>query len=388
MDKIIIYPKTEGLDKVIRKFAEDYPDLNALAHPRRYPPPYGYMNPKYYSLILECFYVANEYFNVNDKAAMWCSMIAKSMLEDGVPTYFVDRDFLKAVVSDELPDCRVMDINWPLKSILFVLPIDFMRSYLGGYTFPFISAGLMPKGMYDFRNLNITSVDLPTTIENPADKFIFHYPYYFASQHSGGALPLDYAASFAVTMPVSELVKVNDFVDYVDPRDTRFLPEVEKDLTKVREEEIRVNNLLNAITVKLLSATGNATGYIQKGTRQWPKNPPKPGQKLGRPEIYSPNFIGRSSSVQSASRGPSIPTGRQVPPHWRRRHYQWTPLGAKEKVYSIDNMPKILQPGLHYGKIDWNACTPEQIDRFKATHRQDLIGWIRVNQELEAKSSV
>jgi len=305
-----------------------------------------------------------------DQSFSWCSIITSQLVKYSVPTYFIDRDFLQAVYESDPPDCRMSDINWPMPAMLFVMPLDFMQELTGGYDFPFIAVCQATEGVYQIKHEKLKSIHCPTQVLNDVDRFIFHFPGYFDQ-----GIPVDYVASYENKRHIHEFAQFDDFIDWVaDSKYKDYLP----DGQPTREQEITINKKINSLTAKLLLAMTACPGAITNGVRLWPKNPPKPGQVLKKPEMHAPNFVGRKFRSYVKSEMVSEPTGLKVAPHWRRGHFQWTTIGPKADVYPVGLMPRTA-----LGKIDWAACTPEQEKKFKETHKIDWIARVKINEELE-----
>lgn len=363
------------LDYIWPKFAAMHPDAAAICQPRRISPPYGYLNPKAYSTELLCFLKDNDrVVTAHDESLAWCCILSKLLVDYGVPTYFIDRDFIQAVYESDPPDCRLNDIEWPLPAMLFVLPMDFMQELTGGFHFPFIAVANAPVGRYQIAHPTLTTLDCPTVVVNDRNRFIFHYPGFFSSpEDPSDSVPVDYVTTYEITRHISELAKFDDFTDWTEGRPSSQLPVNQP----TKEQEIAINQKLNSLTAKLLLAITACPSYIDSGARMWPKSEPKPHQKLDKPMLFAPSFIGlgRTANVRNCSSNGNG-SGKTMPAHWRRGHFQWTVLGSKKTVYSVSNMPRTA-----LGQIDWNSCTEEQIKSFKETHRMDWIPKMHINEE-------
>jgi hypothetical protein len=369
------------MNEIWPKYASEHPDAAALCYPRRIVPPYGYLNPKVYACEMLCFLKQNAMVAEHQDTSMaWCGMVAQLLLEYEVPTYFIDEDFLRAVYESDPPDCRICDIQWPMPAMLFVLPMKFMQELTGGYHFPFLAVVNGPPGIYQIKHPKLMSLQCPARSINDKNRFIFHFPGFFQAPVDTGRtedmVPVDYVASYEMTRHITELATFDDFIDWTGNYPNELIPVGQPD----RAAEVLINKKINSLAAKLLLSITACPNAIERGPRLWPKTAPKPGQKLDKPELHGPNFIGRKYTVSRPSNGESEPTGRVMPTHWRRGHFQWTVVGPKSQVYSVANMPRN-----NLGQIDWPQCTEGQIKIFKETHKIDWIAKLRINAEEEKK---
>jgi hypothetical protein len=318
-EKQIRYPNTKFIEDVLwPEYCEKHPDATSMCYPRRIVPPYGYLNPKIYAAEMVAFMKDSVRADISgDASSAWTAMLSGTLIQYDVPTYFIDRDFIRAVYESDPPDCRMCDINWPLPAMLFVLPMDFTQEITGGYHFPFLAVANCPLGEYQITHPKLRTMHCPSVTYNNRHRFVFHFPGFFNCAGKDDQIPVDYIASYEITRHVTEMAMFEHFTDWTENKPKEIIPVGQP----TREQEIVLNKTMNSLAAKLLLAITACPSSIEKGARLWPKNPPKPGKVLEKPELHSPNFIGKTYSISSRARGESEPTGKVVVSHWRRGHF-------------------------------------------------------------------
>jgi hypothetical protein len=372
---VIHYPPTKLLDNYWKEESKKHPDLARLVLPRRIQPPYGYLNPQHYATTSMAM-LQSPGRTDSDQTLVWTWLMVRQLLLEGMPTFFIDRDFMRAVIDTEPPDCQISDIKWPYSAMLFVLPLDVIFDFTGGWAFPFISVAHSIPGQYTMREFNVTSLDIGReVIRNGIDRFIFHFPAYVRND-----IPVDYVASFEMTSHISKMAKLGEFLEYREGSAAQRFGKLNGDNPLSKEEELEINRRMNSLTAKLMLAITSNPHFIEKGERLWPKNPVKPGQVLDKPELYSPNFLGRKyTKTVYAGSTPSQPTSKILPRHRRKGHWTWTVRGSRENFVSVNDLKRNEE-----GFIDWEITPKDIVEKFHASHYLDWIYPLWVNDHAAA----
>src|ERR1044071_146693 len=115
-----------SLNEMIELAHERYPRAMKACVPRRYLPPPGYLNPRYWGGVMMSHLLANSHdIQVMTKSSASIQMATWQLIKAEVPTYFVAEDYIRAVAATDTPDCLLADLRWPLETMLLALPVSF-----------------------------------------------------------------------------------------------------------------------------------------------------------------------------------------------------------------------------------------------------------------------
>jgi hypothetical protein len=139
------------LAKVYDNHVAPHEAKRALFEPRRVATPDGYHSTKcvaagLYALLTQARLAAEdgEVLPTEVTGSTFCYRV----LEHGVPIYFVDEEFARAVAATQLPDDFTFgDLNWPQSGMVIGWPPKFLREYTGR-DFCHVYAANCPAGRY------------------------------------------------------------------------------------------------------------------------------------------------------------------------------------------------------------------------------------------------
>jgi hypothetical protein len=359
-----------GMMNAYADWIEGYcPAMMKLCMPRRYINPHDYVNPRIMAAQMTSQWVryAKEGKKAlyGDQAFTGTLTVCDKLMQNEVPTYFVSKELLKAVAATDIPkDFTLNEITWPFPAMAFVLPISFMREFTG-YVTPFVSYAVVPPGI----NVLEGSSD-KTPILNDKGQPLLNM--WYITFH-GGNQPVDYVGQFTLNSNMYDVANCKEFKDCSADHPLRdllhetFYNSVEPE---PQQEHVLINKLHAIIPSLLLLLTSRPKLLESTNTLERPARVRKNGKSLDA--LWSPNFIGQAYRIPIAN-----DDGAGVKrPHLRRGHYTWQVRGNRQDIYSISRMPLLKEGG-----IDWDMVSPEQREKFLASHERKLIDAIWVNYE-------
>lgn len=336
-----------------------FPITTKLSYPRHIATPGGYTDPKWYGLSLSGSITVTTARPAEITTDIAIVLGAYQSIRLGVPTYFLGREFIEAVARTTLPKGMTFaDIKWPMDSMLFVLPTQFMWSYFG-YNIPFICANRIPVGEYPsclltgaeailkgkdqaaYRRLsNILNLISEhgsglQTINNESDRVVFHFMGF------GVGVPIDYVGIYGARHGL-EVIGDSPFTDGVDWAAKEYGAWYEEGTKRAsvglptKDDEREVN--LKAITLAtqlMLVLNSTPTSYIEEGEHR----PASTKKGKARREIWNPNYIGRSYRIKRPALG-----GTHASPtlHWRRGHLHTVLHGPGKTLRDVRWFPPVL----------------------------------------------
>jgi hypothetical protein len=119
--------------------------LSPMLEPRRVQAPPGYHSAKCVSVGLFAVLAESRLKEMNGLASVptevSAHVIAWQVIRYGVPVYFVQEGFARAVAATDLPhEFTLNDLHWPLPGMVVGFPASFMQGYLGRDTCYFCAA--------------------------------------------------------------------------------------------------------------------------------------------------------------------------------------------------------------------------------------------------------
>jgi len=314
--------------------------------PRRIATPDGYHSTKcvaagLYALLTQADLAAgdNEVLPTEVTGSTFCYRV----LEHGVPIYFVDDEFARAVAATQLPDDFTFgDLHWPQDGMVVGWPPEFLREYTGR-DFCYVYAANCPAGSYRVRGLEGMPV-----IEVPQGRSKIGW-FYFA--WSGGR-PECFVSAYLTKDKLAEGVATYSYTDFMNEGEAKV--QADKELTE----------RVSALMLKLLVILNMRPSFITHGTQQSPRRA-KHGKERRR-ELWSANFIGRGYRLARERHGshasPRI--------HVRRGHVTWQVIGPRmaDSFISASALPRTDR-----GVIDWVKVAPEMQEKFLRCHKRTWL---------------
>lgn len=334
----IIFDQVEALIGALKKKS---PEIYKACTPRRYVPPNGYANPRFYvphlsvSLTKECV--------AKDCEPQTSEVVSLRLLKYNVPTYFICEDFCRACAATKPPeDTLLSEIKYPMEAMLMVLPENFIREYAKAYC-PFIAVAHLPIGMHGPEVNGKPWVGGAPRRENNHDRLFIHTPVFYKEW------PVDYMHVSKTATPLSKVFTIDEFVTYAR------LPErygTLGDSILEKAEEVTLVNKLNGLALKIIMAMAARPNMREEGSCL---RPAKIHAHREKEELWSPNFIGRNYRIVH---GPGyVPQGSHASPemHWRRGHMRNQKFGhqlSQSKLIWIDPVLVNAEP-----KVEENAVS-------------------------------
>ncbi len=343
----------------------DWPEVLAACQPRRYISQPGYADPRHHAAMMVTRLIGNRL--QPDEVMARCSLFCFQLLNNQVPTYFLDDGFVRAVAAMEFPrDLTFRELSFPFPATNFVLPLKFSKEYFGR-TVPFIGVAPVEKRPYRCQDFKCLPPIIP--INCLIDGVNFLAIVYFSDKS------VDYGTSVPYDTRVSEGLAAADFIEYkAQPHAADYVKALMKDEKEpTKEEDLKINNLYVSLICKVLLVMAASNSLVKAGGQIRPERIKR--NRVVKDALWHPNFIGRGYCRTS---GPSNDTGRSVAMHFRRAHFAWQVFGPKEKVHRRE-----LMPNDQFGGIDWEKAGKEATTAFLACHRRTPIGIITVNKPCE-----
>lgn len=304
------------------------PELFRLLSPRRYVPPTGYTNPVLTTSIL----VAHSTFLTMPrgeitKSMVDCSLIAWKLVEEGMPTYFVGRDFVEALTCTEPPaDMLLNEIEWPFEAIQFFLPESWAMEYFGRAV-PFVSVARQPTGNIEpprcvaqlLPHCRSCGIELPPdSYDGDKTAFLAEAPVLF------GDKPVDYAASWSMNQTVKSLLHESVFKDYTDLDGNPII----KDGSP--EEDLSLIHKIDALAVWLLLSMQCSPEHIEAPQLVRPAKV-KRGM-LVKDELWAPRWLGRRYTWEREPLGGTHASPRL---HRKRGHMKHVVHGPQRTLRTL-----------------------------------------------------
>ncbi len=354
---------TEGMQEMM-------PNLCRVGWPRRIVPPNGFANPKYYG---QCSLTGGMLVWNQPETRMFTHAIvclnALLLMYQKVPTYFVQEEFAEAVANTRLPaNFQLSDLKWPLDAILFVLPHNFVRKYLG-YTVPFLSVArcrpaVYPEGKHVSwaikEGLEIRS--LPP-INNSTDRMLVH-----ATLYPKDEVPIDYTGSWPLDKDLASL-------DDAPMEDTTSMEAAllgmkytrAEDSPKTEKEDGELEVKISKLGIKLLLAFAARPHLVKHSVLTRPE---KIKRGRVRDALWSPNIIGYGYNIRYIGKGPG--TGTHASPRMfiQPGHFTHQFVGKRGNpdFVSVNELPR--RPD---GLIDWPRIDGKVQEAFWRNHE---VRWI------------
>ena len=302
-----------GSERIFEMAQRDYPGIIAKVYPRRYRTDGAYHNPKNLACAGVNAYICAKLGFSNRLNELERQLGGPKQLGDinlpalsiyrtltrltdfQMPTYFVSKGLLTALLNTDLPELRLCDLKWPLDALLFVLPSGGLQSPVGECEYIGIArhAANVPSSTLLDEDAVRTPRDVLTAFCGTADKQGTGFTWY----HPINEDPL------TVQDPVST---------EMSPTEAGFLPTMQR------------------IVLQLLLTMTVRPDLVSRGTKV--KDAVVDSRKhKAKPELWSPNIIGQTYQSKTESEDGN---GTHESPrcHWRRGHFRLYEKGEHWKV--------------------------------------------------------
>jgi hypothetical protein len=262
------------------------------------------------------------------------------VLEHGVPIYFVDEEFARAVAATELPgDFTFADLHWPQMGLVIGWPPRFMQQYTGR-EICYVFAANCPEGCYRLKD----RPDAPL-IEVPEGQSKIGWFYHALSR---GRLEC-FVSAYLAQDKLEQAFTGYAYTDYMGAEASQV--QADKEFTE----------RVSALMLRLLAVLNLQPALITQGKQERPQRV-KRGQVV-KWELWSANFIGRGYRLarerSSTHASPSM--------HIRRGHITWQVYGPRN---SADFVSASALPRTQKGEVDWAQVAPEMREKFLRCHKR------------------
>ena len=322
--------------------AEDAAKL-ALFEPRRVMTPDGYHSTKcvaagLYALLTQANLAAEdgEPLPTEVTGSTFCYRV----LENGVPLYFVDETFARAVAATQLPDDFTFgDLHWPQNGMVVGWPPKFLHEYTDR-EFCYVYAANCPAGRYK----PSPQLRMPV-IEVPDGRSKIGWFYYAWTN----GRPECFVSAYLTRDKLAESIASYTYTDYMG--ETPEKVHADRSLTEH----------MSALMLKLLVILNVQSSLVTLGGADQPRRV-KRGKTM-KAERWSANFIGRGYRMardhQGAHASPRL--------HIRRGHVTWQVTGPRisDGFISTKALSRTSQ-----GSIDWAQVDDVLRERFLRCHKR------------------
>ena len=268
------------------------------------------------------------------------STICYRVLEHGVPIYFVNEEFARAVAATQLPDDFTFgDLNWPQPGMVIGWPPRFLREYTGR-DFCYVYAANCPSGRYWPKGL-----DQAPVIEVPEGRSKIAWFYHAWAN----GRPECFVSAYLVKDKLAEGITGYTYTDFMGEEAAKV--QADKELTE----------RVSALMLKLLVILNLRPALITHGTQERPRRVKH--AREWRRELWSANFIGRGYHMARERQG----THASPRIHIRRGHVTWQIAGPRKADAFIS---ATVLPRNDQGVIAWDKVAPETREKFLRCHKR------------------
>jgi len=321
--------KVPLLEAAHDKLSKHMPTALAAFGPRRYVPPNGYTNPRYYAA-MQCAINQARKEGFKDKAMVNYAAVGYRLAEFGVPTYFVKHGFAAAILATDPPHgMTVADVVWPMPAILFVLP-DSLACAFFGRPVPFIALSMLQQG--DQRPPTCLAAERLPTLMVKGDGAVLHGVQIF----NGG--PVDYTMACSRPRLLTELCK--DDKIHIPAEEGSLLAEANKPENQIpRDEDVGTINRMTTLAFGLVLAM-MARPELADPDQGVERSAKVRNGVTVQDALWHPNFVGRNYKVhRSEPQGGSHLSPKM---HWRRGHYRHQHHGKGNELVKLVLIDAVL----------------------------------------------
>lgn len=298
--------KTLGFRQATDFIESNFPSIFSICYPRKFRMPNGYVSPKRLCLpflhaLWELSSLAERDFvapRIETQTSIHIYKIMGTLAPLSVPTYFVGKDCIHALINTDLPkDFSLKEMPWPMDALVFVIPEGVLTSPEGSITT--IVVGRLTAQDYSIP-ISWDNVFLDTALKTEGVK---HF------EESVAVLGLtDAGKVYTWQAPLND----QSIHDAAIVCATGAQIGMEEGLDS--NEQIFVTSNLPRTTFQLILAMLAAPELIEKESCERPAKVKK-GKTIDA--LWTPNFFGRAYRRHEGH-------GEGISPrmHWRRGHFR------------------------------------------------------------------
>ncbi len=303
-------PKVADVKSRLKKdILQNQPQLLKQTCPRHYIIPQGYCSPQSPGLKMATMLRYRVPESSQDFITGLSYFVVERLAQFQVPTYWLGREMLKALLHTELPNLHGSKLQWPLPAMLFMLPKGLLCNP-GGISIDFL-------GIAKHEDLLIcwTQID------------------------EKGSFP-NYASSERIQQM---------FLDQIKPHKNQ--EEIElygfDDDNPKTEQEFLVQ--LTTLAVHLLLVMNARPDVIEIGSI--PNSIRGFGKTINEDAPWTPNWIGRSYRYKQEPHSKNYsPSDSTVRPHWRRGYYREQRYGKGLELSKVIWVDPVFINASNFGK--------------------------------------
>lgn len=241
-------------------------------------------------------------------------LFADQAMRYNMPAFHVTKEFGRALSATRVPDSAIIhDLNWPFDAICFHLEENTLSLDESSDLF-FVGICRVPAG---------------TAISRP------HFPPLYCAEDTVIVIGCERAGSLAAYSASRSWDQLRDNIrpdviqnDVVSIDDAGAVHLVNDDQGAASVAD--ATEKLFHFGINLLTALSSSPQYIQQGSRARAAK-----RASGDPELWTPNYLGKSFRPSTSALDNTSDSGGSVRPHWRRGHFHTVLSGKGRSVRSI-----------------------------------------------------
>ena len=320
-------------------------DIRAF-YPRRIACPNGYVDPKYYALVAWAG-AAGIRLGPSTHTKATALATINQFLNLDCPTYFIAPEFAMAINATKPPeDVTIAELHFPMESMLFVLPMEFIQATYK-WMIPFISVARLPKGTH-VPNPHVIRVGQigESEIGCEGAMFAVHCPFFPADGMGisyGGWYPADFSIG---KIADTSNDRFQDDLSIQKAWYSQFDPDFANKIfhhdspIPTGDEDKGIPNKFTMLALKIIMAMVARPQFVTNGS-QTRKEIRKQGQVI-RDALWSPHFVGKDYRIRR-ERGESLGGTHASPKvHWRMGHWHTVLHGKGRALRRLDWFEPVL----------------------------------------------
>jgi len=326
--------ENEPISISLDKIEKDFPSIFDKVYPKRFQIPQSYRSPKL--LVSTAFWtfwkesypakvegnLLEKYYNSEAVDNAIPFFVTCALIEKEVPTYFVSKAILQALLNTELPkDFSLNEMPWPMDAMLFVLPEGILKGS-DGEDIKLLAVCKLIKGKeYSCRGISWDNDLLNSWIDNASitnkdsDKIAL-LALNETGKIYGWQKALDNTDINAAAQPIAEVIDIGKGMG--------------QEKNKTEEEQFVFDNLPKA-AFQIVLAMLACPEMIEAGILERPEKKHKGKSQCA---LWKPNFFGKAYHKYEMV-GPQDEPSHSMRAHWRRGHFRHQRFGEKRSGVKI-----------------------------------------------------